>query len=228
MAETKETVALIAVIVIATSIVFSLMQYGFSPKGEAIATKSPCPLPDQDRDCVKDSEDNCPGVSNPDQSDTDHDGVGNACDNCPLVPNGDQTDGDGDGIGSACDGTESGGGGWQGGGNWSTPTCFITMEVGDRCSNHIDDDVDGLIDAPPTGNDPDCCPADRDACTETYISTTTGECVNLPIPDCQHCVLLIDCDDQNPETYNLCVSGRCIYYNPNANPDGEIKNVAEK
>lgn len=47
--------------------------------------------------------DNCPGVSNPDQSDVDGDHRGDACDNCVTVPNSDQMDSDGDGFGDACD-----------------------------------------------------------------------------------------------------------------------------
>ena len=49
------------------------------------------------------ADDNCPNVSNPDQTDTDGDGVGDACDNCPTVANADQKDTDGDGVGDACD-----------------------------------------------------------------------------------------------------------------------------
>jgi hypothetical protein len=42
---------------------------------------------DMDGDGVPDSQDNCPSVSNPDQTDTDGDGVGDACDLCPKVFN---------------------------------------------------------------------------------------------------------------------------------------------
>jgi hypothetical protein len=71
---------------------------------------------DDDNDTVLDTTDNCPLVSNPDQTDTDSDGQGDACDadddgdtipdstdNCPLIANPAQTDGDGDGLGDACD-----------------------------------------------------------------------------------------------------------------------------
>ena len=97
----------------------------------------PCPLDpdttecesfdpnDLDRDGVKDDEDNCLGLSNPDQADADGDGFGDACDefpndntehedgdgdgvgdnsdNCLETENTDQIDSDGDGLGDACD-----------------------------------------------------------------------------------------------------------------------------
>lgn len=47
---------------------------------------------DTDEDGIRDSEDNCPSVYNPDQADSDDDEVGNACDNCPDVHNPDQDD----------------------------------------------------------------------------------------------------------------------------------------
>lgn len=71
---------------------------------------------DSDEDGIADVADNCPTVSNPDQTNTDSDALGNACDpdidndgvlnagdNCPAVSNPDQADGDGDGAGNACD-----------------------------------------------------------------------------------------------------------------------------
>jgi uncharacterized repeat protein (TIGR01451 family) len=66
---------------------------------------------DSDGDGIPDSEDNCPGMPNPDQRDSDGDGVGDACDNCPSVPNPGQQDADGDGRGDACDDGDSDGDG---------------------------------------------------------------------------------------------------------------------
>jgi len=49
------------------------------------------------------ADDNCPAVSNPDQSDIDADDVGDLCDNCPADYNPLQDDADGDGNGDVCD-----------------------------------------------------------------------------------------------------------------------------
>lgn len=74
---------------------------------------------DFDKDSVSDVRDNCPQVSNSNQTDTDGDGLGDACDpdqadddhdfvpdkidNCLGVSNNSQSDRDGDGKGDACD-----------------------------------------------------------------------------------------------------------------------------
>jgi len=49
------------------------------------------------------SNDNCPLISNQNQADADRDGVGNVCDSCPIHPNQEQLDSDHDGVGDICD-----------------------------------------------------------------------------------------------------------------------------
>ncbi|MBW2184566.1 MAG: molybdopterin-dependent oxidoreductase, partial [Deltaproteobacteria bacterium] len=58
---------------------------------------------DTDEDAIPDSEDNCPDLSNPDQTDTDEDELGDVCDNCLDAPNPNQEDIDDDGVGDVCD-----------------------------------------------------------------------------------------------------------------------------
>ena len=74
---------------------------------------------DTDQDGVGDEVDNCPRVSNPEQTDVNQNGIGDACDdfdqdgilnaedNCPDHANRYQQDTDGDGIGDHCDSEES-------------------------------------------------------------------------------------------------------------------------
>ncbi|MFO0757761.1 MAG: thrombospondin type 3 repeat-containing protein [Byssovorax sp.] len=57
---------------------------------------------DTDGDGVTDFCDNCPAITNSDQSDADGDGVGDACDNCVDAPNPWQEDSDHNGIGDVC------------------------------------------------------------------------------------------------------------------------------
>jgi hypothetical protein len=59
---------------------------------------------DSDGDLYGDPCDNCPLDSNPNQADLDTDGVGDVCDNCPYAWNPSQADSDGDGTGDACEG----------------------------------------------------------------------------------------------------------------------------
>ncbi len=66
-------------------------------------------MPDFDGDGVSNVDDNCPHISNVDQTDSDKDGVGDVCDNCPATFNLGQDDSDGNGVGDACDtGTSDG------------------------------------------------------------------------------------------------------------------------
>ena len=68
-------------------------------------TFAPCETTDDsdpDKDGIPSVKDNCPLVSNREQTDSDLDGVGDACDNCVNVANSDQLDTDGDGVGDAC------------------------------------------------------------------------------------------------------------------------------
>jgi hypothetical protein len=58
---------------------------------------------DLDNDGASGNEDNCPGVANPDQTDTDGDSIGDACDNCPYISNSDQLNSDQDPLGDICD-----------------------------------------------------------------------------------------------------------------------------
>jgi len=86
--------------------------------------------PDDDGDGIPDDVDNCPLISNSDQSDTDGDGVGDVCDNCRQWANPEQYDFDGDGVGDGCD------------------NCIDTHNPGDPDPQQQDDkDGDGVGDA---------------------------------------------------------------------------------
>jgi hypothetical protein len=130
---------------------------------------------DSDGDGINDPNDNCPNVSNPDQSDTDNDGIGDACDsntdtdgdgiedgidNCLIVPNPDQADTDGDGAGDACDTDDDNDG---------------VLDTNDNCllipnPDQLDTDNDGIGDT---------CDSDDDNDT---VLDVNDNCVIVPNP----------------------------------------------
>jgi len=108
---------------------------------------------------------------------------------------------------------------------WATPSCCIrhesyqvTSETGaEVCNNGIDDDCDGKADDPDTynpqygryGDDPQCCTDDEDPCTRAILNEE-GRCAHEEIADCKYCFTKLDCIDGNDDTYDICVSGRCV------------------
>jgi WD40-like Beta Propeller Repeat len=90
-------------------------------------------------------------------ADSDGDGLADPIDNCPDVANGDQRDLDGDGIGDACDRQTCGNGRQEygegcdhGAQNGQDGVCDATCAYvgpGTACSDGIDNDGDGRIDA---------------------------------------------------------------------------------
>ncbi len=103
---------------------------------------------DLDKDNILDFSDNCPKISNTDQSDSDRDGIGDVCDNCLLLQNPDQIDLDKNGKGDMCEDTDNDGIEW-----WrdNCPTLANPKQedsnndqIGDACS---DSDSDGIYDS---------------------------------------------------------------------------------
>jgi len=132
--------------------------------------------PDSDGDGVPNVDDNCPGNSNSEQTDTDLDGAGDACDddddddgvpdgddNCPFNANPGQLDLDNDGLGDVCDADPDGDGIVATDNCPLTPNPFQTDSdldgAGDACDD--DDDNDGICD---TDQTVDGCVAGPDNC----------------------------------------------------------------
>ena len=112
--------------------------------------------------------DNCPGVSNPNQSDSVHpNGIGDACDdpdadgrsdstdNCPDVPNQDQADTDRDRVGDACDACVDPDGDGLGSPGFPASTCPLDNCPASYNPGQDDLDADGVGDACDTCTDTD-------------------------------------------------------------------------
>ena len=136
---------------------------------------------DVDGDGITDTVDNCPQVSNPEQTDTDSDLLGDACDtdddgdgipdgtdNCPQLANAGQGDLDADAQGDACDADLDGDGVDN-----DTDVCPTTADpgqedsdgdgTGDACDD--DQDGDGVSDATDCApNDPAVFPGQVEVC----------------------------------------------------------------
>ncbi len=101
------------------------------------------------------------------------------------------------GVCCSCDGGTCGGPGAE--------NCCTQENNLQSCQDGWDNDCDGLTDS----EDPDCCSSDGDPCTFEFVEN--GFCQVVPIPNCLRCESEGECDDHNPNTLNLCVSGRCLF-----------------
>jgi len=114
---------------------------------------------DNDGDGIPEASDNCPTVSNVDQTDSDGDSVGDACDNCVNDENVMQLDLDGDGMGDVCDADDDDDG---------------TDDASDNCPvdsnpSQLDQDSDGF------GDECDNCPVDSNLSQRDSDSDGEGD-----------------------------------------------------
>lgn len=149
---------------------------------------------DADGDGRADDRDNCPFVSNRDQTDEDGDDVGNACDNCRTLSNFQQRDADGDGRGDDCDEDQDNDGDLN-----AQDNCALVPNAdqndldsdgaGDVCD--LDDDNDGVNDGqdncPRVANANQVMPTDGSQCRVDAdgdnISDNGDNCPGLANPD---------------------------------------------
>jgi hypothetical protein len=150
--------------------------------------------------------DNCPGISNSDQSDIDNDKVGDACDNCLNAPNPSQTDTDGDEVGDACD---------------NCPDTYNPDQadedndgLGDLCDNATSD---GKVDE---GNTTECCVSfdsnsspfwtvDPEKLVRLYCRDKSGKVVETAHADPSISII---------ENANGTYGGNVIYVDPSITP----------
>ncbi|MFP2925541.1 cell-cell cohesion MYXO-CTERM protein MtsC [Pyxidicoccus sp. 3LG] len=149
---------------------------------------------DADGDGRADDRDNCPFVSNRDQTDDDGDSVGNACDNCAALSNFAQSDADGDGSGDDCDGNKD-----NDSADNAADNCPLVPnsdqsdldEDGDGDVCDLDDDNDGVVDGqdncPRKANSDQVMPTDGSQCRVDAdgdnISDNGDNCPGLANPD---------------------------------------------
>lgn len=168
---------------------------------------------DSDGDGVEDASDNCPNVSNANQTDTDGDGTGDACDstpngpdadgdgvpdatdNCPNVSNPGQIDNDGDGQGDPCDLTPNGPDQDEDGVPNSTDNCIATSNP-----DQADTDNDGI------GNACDSCGVGQYTSMTQLEGNGSSTCqTNLPNSFCDihNCTQTMTNSTCNTST-NIC------------------------
>jgi len=130
---------------------------------------------DSDSDGIADACDNCPAISNVDQSNVDGDDYGDVCDNCPDVANDDQADTDGDGIGDACDECTDTDGDGFGNPGFAANTC-----AEDNCPDVYNPDQSD-VDADDYGDACDNCPNDANPGQANADGDNYGDaCDNCP------------------------------------------------
>ena len=163
-----------------------------------------CVDDDKDNDNVKNADDNCELVFNPDQQNQDNDAIGDACDtdddndgvlddedNCQFVANNDQKDFDGDTLGDVCDADADNDGHDAGPGSdcndLDKDIFFGAQETCDGkdndCNDKIDEgsddtDNDGLADCvdPDDDQDGDADEFDCAPLDKTINSSANEEC----------------------------------------------------
>jgi len=148
-----------------------------TPTPEASPTPTPTPTPtveDADGDTVPDDIDNCPDDSNPDQADLDGDGEGDVCDD---DVDGDDLSNDAEELfGSDPDDADS------------TPESLGFDP--DTCTDGVDNDGDGLVDA----DDEGCVDVDADV-FEDVLETKLGSDSDDPESMPEHVTIEGTCTD---------------------------------
>ncbi|UCC45523.1 MAG: hypothetical protein JSU65_06295 [Candidatus Zixiibacteriota bacterium] len=141
-----------------------------------------CPAeePDQDDDGIPDSQDNCPTVWNPSQTNSDTDSHGDACDNCDLIDNEDQANDDADTLGNACDNCPND--------DNDDQTNSDGDSHGDACDNCPNDDNEDQADPDHDGVGTVCdnCPDDYNPEQEDSDHDGIGDSCDVEIDTCEY------------------------------------------